>query len=349
MGLKIAVDARVIAQDTRGIGRYERAILRRLVARDDVELTLLNFGPFPARHRRACARALESERFDVSSRVRSSHDLVWHPANGTFFASAKPSVVTIHDAVPFREPNPDAKTRLREQNPFRASVRSAARFVAVSEFGKSEIVDVFGVRPELVSVIYHGVEDSFSPGEPESLPDGVTPFEYVLFVGDTAEPRKNFALLYEAFSRAWPAFDGPSLVVAGPKRDALRGVVHLGELSDDLASSDNARLRALYRGALALALASRHETFGMPAVEAMACGAPVIASAASCLPEICADAALFAGADDATGWSERLRNIASDEGLRSSLRDRGLRRARFFDWDASAEAHLDVFTQAVRG
>lgn len=349
MGLNLAVDARVIAQDTRGIGRYERAILRRLIAREDVALTLLNFGPFPARYRPAYARALDSERFDVSSKVRDAHDLVWHPANGTFFASAKPSVVTIHDAVPFREPNADEKARSREQRPFLASVRSAAHFIAVSQFGKSEIVGVFDVRPETVSVIYHGVEDSFAPGDPQPLPAGVEAFRYILFIGDAAEPRKNFALLYEAFRRAWPAFDGPALVVAGPKREPLPGVVHVGELSDDLASSDNARLRALYRGALALALASRHETFGMPAVEAMACGTPVVASDASCLPEICADAALFAGADDAPGWAVRLRDIASDEALRSWLREKGLGRARFFNWDVSAQAHLEVFARVMRG
>ena len=110
MPLRLAVDARVVVEDTRGIGRYARAILRRLAARDDVDLTLLAHGPFVFRHRAAYERALGSRRFALRSSAGNA-SLVWHPANGTFFPSTLPSVVTIHDAVPFRYPDPDVRRR----------------------------------------------------------------------------------------------------------------------------------------------------------------------------------------------------------------------------------------------
>src|SRR5271163_1847261 len=110
MPLRLAVDARVAVEDTRGIGRYARAILRRLIARDDIELTLLARGPFAFRHRGAYERALGSDRFALRAGPGNAV-LVWHPANGTFFDTKLPSVVTIHDAVPFRYPDPDAKRR----------------------------------------------------------------------------------------------------------------------------------------------------------------------------------------------------------------------------------------------
>jgi glycosyltransferase involved in cell wall biosynthesis len=343
--LRLAVDARVVAEDTRGIGRYVRAILRRLVERDDVALTLLAYGPFAFRRRAAYARALGSAKFSVRAHLGRGVDVVWHPANGTFFASSLPSVVTIHDAVPFRYPDADAKRRDHAQGPFLRSARTASRIVAVSEFGRDEIVAVFGVPRERVETIYHGIEPSFSPGAAAPLPSGLNPGRYLLFVGDpVAEPRKNFALLYEAYRQAFPAGNGrPQLVVAGPRAPQEPGVFHAGNLGDDLTARTNEGLRALYRGALALTMASYHETFGMPMLEAMACGTPVVASRASCLPEIGADAALFAPPDDAAAWAEALRLVSRDAALRDRLRVAGLDRATHFSWDESTEKHVALF------
>ena len=343
--LRLAVDARVVADDTRGIGRYARAILRRLVTRDDLELTLLLYGPFAFRHKRRLAAALGSGSFRVASRVRRGNDAVWHPANGTFFASDVPSVATIHDAVPFRYPAGDARKRARDQAPFLRSARTAARIVAVSEFGRDEVCAVFGVARERVTAIYHGVENSFAPGIAQPLPKGVEAGHYLAFVGDpVGEPRKNFFLLYEAYRRAFPEGEpAPALVVAGPRAPQLPGVVHAGNLGDDLTARDDRRLRAIYRGAIALALPSYHETFGMPMVEAMACGTPVVASQASCLPEIGGEAPLYAAPDDAGAWAIALRRIVHDAALRDRLRVAGLDRAAHFSWDESARAHVEAF------
>ncbi|MBV8530576.1 MAG: glycosyltransferase family 4 protein [Candidatus Eremiobacteraeota bacterium] len=342
--LRLAVDARVIAEDTRGIGRYARAVLRRLVARDDVELTLLADAPFPRRHASAYARALGSRAFFVHSRVDAAHDVLWHPANGTFFPSAIPNVATIHDAVPFRFPDPDPARREHAQRPFLRSARTAARVIAVSGFGRSEVHELLGVPLERIDVVEHGVDPTFTPGAAQPLPAGLIEGRFLLFVGDPiGEPRKNFGLLYEAYRRAWPAGDGPVLAAAGPRAPDLRGVVHVGNLDDDLHAGEAGALRACYRGALALTLASYHETFGMPLLEAMACGTPVVASSASSLPEIAGDAALYAPPHDVDAWADALRRIVDNARLRERLRAAGLARSARFSWETSAQRHLAIF------
>jgi glycosyltransferase involved in cell wall biosynthesis len=106
-------------------------------------------------------------------------------------------------------------------------------------------------------------------------------------------------------------------------------------------------LRACYRGALALTLASYHETFGMPMLEAMACGTPVVASQSSALPEIAGNAALYAPPDDADAWATALRTIATDVALRQRLRADGLLHVHDFSWDESARRHLELFAEVA--
>ena len=347
--LRLVVDARVIAEDTRGIGRYARAVLRRLAARDDVTLTLLADGPFPQRHRGAYARALGSDAFSVTARPSQDFDVIWHPANGTFFPSTLPSVATIHDAVPFRYPNADPKRREHAQRPFLRSARTANRIIAVSQFGRSELHDLLQIPFEKIDVIEHGVDPSFAPGAAEPLPDVLRGKRFLLFVGDPiAEPRKNFPLLYEAWQRAWPAEEGPALAVAGARAPNASGVIHAGNLGDDLVAGAGEALRACYRAAVALAMASYHETFGMPMLEAMACGTPVVASRASALPEIGGDAPLYAPPDDAEAWAAALRSAVEDAPLRERLRVAGIERAKQFRWEESVRRHLALFQSVAQ-
>jgi len=343
--VRLAVDARDLASDTRGIGRYMRAILRRLVKREDLDVTLLVFAPFAFRRRKALREALGSDRFDIATQPKCA-EVVWHPANGTFFASRARSVATIHDAVPFRFPVPDRGLRARQQTPFLRSVREAKRIIAVSEFDRSEIEEIFGVPTDRIEVIYHGVEPFFGPGAPEqNLPPPLRARPYFLFVGDPeAEPRKNFALLQEAYRDAFPETERPALVVVGAAR-SIEGVFSAGISRSDAAGQGDAFLRDLYRGALALCMPSYYETFGMPMIEAMACGTPVVASQASCLPEIGSDAALFAPPNDASAWSTVLRRIANDEPLRARLSRAAVNRAGLFDWDESARRHAEIFAR----
>lgn len=340
--LRLAVDARDLASDTRGIGRYTRAILRRLAQRPDVHLTLLLLGPFPGRHRRRLRATLGSDRFRISSNARGC-DAIWHPANGTFFETSVPGVVTLHDAVPFRFPHPDPQRREHQQAPFLRSVREAKRFIAVSQFDSDELREVFSIAADRIDVIHHGVEPFFSPGRETGLPAHLQR-PYFLFVGDTnGEPRKNFPLLYQAYRAAFASTIAPPIAVVGPTDPKLDNVVYAGLAAGDAAGSGDDFLRSLYRGALALCIPSYYETFGMPLAEAMACGTPAIASQASCLPEIGDGAALYAPPHDAAAWSAALKRMLESAPLRAQLRTAGPQRARAFDWDESARRHLEVF------
>ncbi len=338
--LRLALDARDLDRDYRGIGRYTRAIVRRLCARDDVDVTLLVTGPFGFRRRAALEGALGVSRFRIATRVPRDADTVWHPANGTFFPSSRPSVVTIHDVAPFRFPSDDAEKRKREQEPFLRSARTLTRAIAVSEFGRSEIHAMLDVPPALTTVIYHGVERVLRPGPPAVPGNVLAAGSYLLFVGDAGEARKNFGRLYDAYRLAWPHGDGPRLVVAGPRPPQFDGVIGLSGLTDD-------EMTGLYRGAIALVLPATYEAFGMPMIEAMACGTPVVASSGSCLPEIGGNAPFYADPLDAKAWAHALLAVATDADLRARLRTAGLERAAGFDWDRSAESHVGVFRLAA--
>jgi glycosyltransferase involved in cell wall biosynthesis len=231
----------------------------------------------------------------------------------------------------------------------RSSRSFVQRELPRASFGRSEVHELLNVPSENITVIPHGVDASFTPGAPEPLPMLLKGRPFLLFVGDPiAEPRKNFPLLYEAYRKAWPADDAPALAIAGPRAPELPGVIHLGTLADDVAAEGAHTLRACYRGALALALASYHETFGMPMLEAMACGTPVVASRASALPEIAGEAALYAPPDDADAWAAALQRVVRDASLRERLRAEGFRRAHLFSWDESARQHLALFRSVAK-
>ncbi len=340
---KVSVDARDLTRDHRGIGRYARAVVRRLARSPQVSLTLLVDAPF-ARIR--LAKTLDTHDFSVRRTIPSDCDVVWHPWNGTFFNGKVPSVATIHDAVPFRFPVADASMREHQQQPFRRSVSCAKRIIAVSRFGAQELMEALNVPATRIDVVYHGVEESFCPGEAQPLPARLIGKNYCLFIGDYTEPRKNFDLLAKAFAQSL-ARTGDIVLAAVSKEDPkVAGVVHVPVLNDDFRSAVNVQLRALYRGALAVCIPSYYETFGMPMIESMACGTPVLASRASCLPEVGGEAALFVEPFDLMAWADALQLIAHDATLRESLSQKGLTQAQHYRWDECAAKTLAVLERA---
>ncbi len=335
--IRLALDARDLPYDLRGIGRYTRAIVRRLATRDDVDLTMLVRGPFAFTQRRALTEALQSDRFCVTASVPRDTDLVWNPANGTFFDTRGPSVATVHDAAPFRLPSHDPRRRDHEQRPFLRTVATATRFIAVSHFGKSEIVDAFGIHPDRVDVIHHGVDAEFTMGPVTWRPPEVNGKPFVLYIG-SYEPRKNLPTLVEAWRAAFP------------QRDVELVVVSSDHVPDDvigLRGIHSDRLPQLYRAATAFAFPSTYEGFGMPVLEAMACGTPVVAADASSLPEVGGDAALYVAPHDVAGWANALARVAADPALRQRLLERGSANVRKFQWERSVQEHLDVFVRVV--
>ena len=333
--IRLAVDAHDLERDWRDISRYLRALLERFARRDDLALTLLVRDFFVPHARGALAVILGTDRFRVSRSVPRDTEVIWHPWNGTFFKSPYPAIATMHDAVPFAYPNPDALKRENEQEPFRRSVNSACILVN-SAFTEREIQHYLGIAPERTRVTLLAVEDAFTPAGPQSRAER----PYVLFIG-AIENRKNFATLAAAHARAFP--DGSvALVCAGDRPPPTPGIVSLGSLDRDA-------LIPWYRGALATAVPSLYEGFGFVALEAMACGSPVIVATGSSLDEVCGDAALSIDrATDVDAWAEALRAVASVATLRSRLRAAGLERARSFSWDRCAEQTHSAITDVYR-
>jgi len=319
--LHVAVDARDLAHDWRGIARYVRAVLTRFAQRGDVVVTLVEPGLF-------------------GQRVPRGTDVVWHPWNGTFFDARVPAVVTFHDAVPFRFPAEDPGKRRNEQGPWLRSAATADTFLANSGFTAAEVERFLGVAAGRQTVTQLAVERNvFAPlGDAAALPGGRP---YVLFVG-AAEPRKNLATLLEAHARAFPG-DTVALVVAG-------GLPPPGARVHALGALEPAELARWYRGARVVAVPSYYEGFGFPLLEAMACGTPALASRATSLVEVGGDGCAWIDDPfDVAAWAAALGRAVRDEALRARLRAAGIAQAAAFSWDRCAAETLTVLRRAAEG
>lgn len=325
----LAVDAYNLAADRRGMGRVVRQTLRALDCRGEVDIALVA-------RKGGEAELREEYRYPVVTEqalAKMGHAAVWYPWNGMRFAPHAPALVTIHDAFAFTFAHPNVVARWREQAPIRRAIRQADAIFAVSQWTADELRRLFGVTPPRVQVVHNAADPYWQPvqstrGEP-----------YMFFLSGS-DARKNAAMLFDAYDAAF-AGGGPQLVVAGAlSEDAQRRFAQMCAPHVRV-DADDARLRELYSGALAVLVPSLAEGFGLPAIEAMACGAPVIAADAAALPETCAGAALLVPPDRPAEWRDALKTIERDAALREDLRRRGLERVRRLDPEACATALLE--------
>lgn len=275
----------------------------------------------------------------MTSRVPHDADVVWSPWNGTFLKFDKPSVATIHDATPFAYPARDAAAREREQAPFRKSAETARRILVGSEFTASEVERWLGVEPERIAIVPLGADAVFHPGATGTLPEELRDRPYILHVG-SHDVRKNAVTLAEAYARAFPAGEVSLAFTRRPP------VLPSGALV--VSAPDDESLAALYRAATLLVLPSISEGFGLPMLEALACGAPVLASHAGSLPEVGGDAVEWIDDPlDVDAWTDALRRLVSDAGARARLAALGPLRAATFSWDDCTTRTLAVLREAA--
>jgi glycosyltransferase involved in cell wall biosynthesis len=268
--------------------------------------------------------------------VRSARcALLYCPGNLAPIISDR-SVPVIHDLATMRFPEAYSASYVAYQRMMLPLiVRRAPLVITVSRFSREELLDLLPISPSRIEVVPEGVDERFTPvGETDvaavTARYGIRG-PYVLAIG-TDSLRKNLQALERA--RGVLAGEGIELVVAGSERPYLRSramsLRRLGYVADR-------HLPALYAGARALAMPSRYEGFGLPCLEAMACGTPVIATRAGALPETVGEAGLLVDPDDEQGIADALLAAARDDELRTRLRKAGLEQAARFPWSRTAE------------
>jgi glycosyltransferase involved in cell wall biosynthesis len=330
--LRVGIDVSALALTRAGTARHIRSLLDALED-EDVDVHRYGLG--------GSSRALVPVRdvgWYLGALPRRAHregmEVLHCPTQRAPTRSRVPLVVTFHDLAVLRHPETFNRwTRTYSRRVLPRVVRAATGLITVSEFTKRELLDLLDVPEERVRVIPNAV------GEPFTADGDAAAGDYVLAVA-TLEPRKNLPRLVEGYRRA--GLNGLPLLVAGAAgwggvRVEGDGVRLLGEVQDE-------ELARLYRGARAVAYVSLYEGFGLPVLEAMACGAPVVAARNDALEEVSGGAAVLVDPLDADAIAAGLHEAID---RREELRPLGLARARAFDWRRVARETVAVYRDAA--
>lgn len=304
------------------------------------------------------ARILWEQAFQPLSLRARDIDLIHCPMHVVPFLSGRKKVVTVHDLAFLAFPSVHKQwNRLYLTLFTRWSVAQADRIIAVSESTRRELSRLLRVPLSKVTVVHNGVDSRFRPALPETVQSfrnkSGLPDRFILFLG-TLEPRKNVETLVRAFAMARPDLpEGMKLVLAGGKGwgyEAIFRLVEQLELGGQVLFPGfvaDADLPELYSAAEVFAYPSIYEGFGLPPLEAMACGTPVLASNVSSVPEVVGDAGLLVNPKDPAALAENIVRLAADSALRASLTKKGLERARRFSWEMTAAGTVAVYRDAM--
>jgi glycosyltransferase involved in cell wall biosynthesis len=365
--MRIGFDARTVPLRG-GIGTYSRNMLQQFA---DAGLEVVVFCEDQAKNTIPLADSftIVSAHADPSAPAgrkafralvrESGVDLLHVPSPFAPTPCSVPLVATIHDIGPFLYPTAlPTRMRIRYKRQFRRTVREASRIITVSRITYSALGIYAGVDQAKARVIHNGVSERFKPVKDAKVLAAARsrhslPERYAFWVGDF-RPEKNLIFLIQAWARLRERVkDVPVLVLAGRKRGDFRkvhdevrkhGLEKVVMFSGFIPDDD---LPAVYSAASVFVFPSLYEGFGLPPLEAMACGTPCVVSNSSSLPEVTGSAALLFNPTSREGFSECMSKVLTESELSESMRQAGLRQAALFSWKQAAEETLQVYREAI--
>jgi glycosyltransferase involved in cell wall biosynthesis len=364
--MRIGIDAFPVVHNYGGVARYTRNLLRALLAVESDD----EFVAYVPMESPGCR---ELEVWEASSRLKRVQvrraffrwrgwldklDL-YHGTNYKVQTMGRlGGIVTIHDLWLDRHPEYSKKVLGQRMSFFRTRQRAsqAVRVITVSEHSAKDIQELYGLSKDRIAVIPNGVSGEFRPDHEVTrvsrlrLQYGLSEEPYILFMGG-ADPRKNHISLFRAYALKPALRESHFLVAVGNPVHRLGSIMETARtlgISDRVVCTgmiNTDDLRLLYSNAALFVFPSRYEGFGLPVLEAMACGTPVITSNTTALPEVAGDAAILINPEDPEDLAEAMVKILSDRGLRETLRNSGIERARQFTWARTAQETVKLYRE----
>ncbi|TAN62048.1 glycosyltransferase family 1 protein [bacterium] len=372
--MRITIDARMIGFS--GIGRYIQNLIGAISSIDSVNsYDIITGGINPEGSAPPGLNAKNFKYFSLSadvpiysfkeqavlpSVIRSiAPDIVHYPNFNASILSSKPSVVTIHDLIYylFSDSCPGLAGQLYAKFMFNAVTRKAKKIIAVSEYSKQELVKHLGIKADKITVVYHGIDPVYAPVKDKKTLDEIIARyalnkDYVLYVG-THQPRKNLVRLIHAFSKVAFKNSSVDLLLTGKVETRWK---ELYGTAESLGLKDRVRflgmvpekdLPCLYSTAKLFAFPTLYEGFGIPPIEAAACGAPVMISDRTSLPEVAGDYAVVVNPEDVDEMAKAIERVLESKDLQEELRQKGLKSAKRFTWKEAALKTIKVYEEAA--
>ncbi len=362
----VILDARTATDHFPGIGRYVVTLASALKrVSPDLDLALLRDSSAVAQRLTlpdlpaidcAVSPFVLQQQWQVRSALKHAGAALYHSAYYLMpYRPGVPAVFTCHDLIPLiLRQYFSARQRLIYRFSHQLALNAAQLTIAVSHSTKNDLQRFFRVRSDRIIVVPEGVDDHFKPPPRVELErvraQYALPGRYLLYFGSN-KPHKNVQRLVAAFARSGVGdrAAGIGLVIAGhwdqryPQAQELAAQLNLKDRVRFIGPVKDADLPALYGGAELFVFPSEYEGFGLPVLEAMACGAPVVCSNGSSLPEVAGDAALLCDPHDADALAHAIEQVLDDRDMRAALQQRSLARAAQFSWEQAAQQTLRAY------
>ncbi|MDD3861273.1 MAG: glycosyltransferase family 1 protein [Candidatus Gracilibacteria bacterium] len=362
--MKIAIDIRTAAGEKTGKGWYTFHMVRNLLELDNQnEYILYSKDPVPgfeysknAEQRVVEGKSIFWHRKVAKDVVREKCDIFFAPTSfiiPSMLPKSVKSVIAIHDLVAFLFPdNHDKKAVLIEKLFLKRALKKATFVATISQNTKNDIQNLFGYDENMIDILYCGVGDEFKPLNKSFLEPFAKktklPAKFFLAVG-TLEPRKNYTTLIEAFALVHAKYPDYHLIIVGGKGWKYEEIFetvrknYLGKFVHNLGYVSSGSLVKLYNLAKGFVFPSFYEGFGIPPLEAMKSGCPVIASYSSSIPEVVGQSALLINPVSEIEIAAAMVKLIKDPELCEKLRNKGFLQSKKFSWKASAKKLLEIF------